>query len=467
MKLKPYPKYRDSGVPWLGDVPEHWEVKPGLSIFREKQVKNKGLIEKRVLTLSYGKIKIKPEEKLRGLVPESFDTYQIVEPGDIIIRSTDMQNDHTSLRTGLVKDKGIITSAYICLNSLNNELSNFNHWLLHGLDLMKVFYGLGSGLRQNLSWSDFKRLPLPIPPKHEQQQIARYLDWKTAQINKFIRNKRRLIQLLKEQKQNIINQAVTKGINPNVEMKDSGVEWLGQIPAHWEVRKLKTIAKVKASGVDKHSRENEIPIQLCNYTDVYKNDKITDSMDFMKATATKEEISNFELVAGDVIITKDSEIWDDIAVPAYVPNSLQNVICAYHLSLIRPRQEYIKGDFLYHCFLAPSLAYQFKVTATGVTRFGLSQGTIKSALFPVPPNSEQQEIIAYIEKETALIDKTIARTEREIELIQEYRTRLVSDVVTGKLDVRGIEIPDFEPVEADLELEEDDESEGEEIDEDE
>ena len=206
--MKVYPRYKDSGVPWLGCIPEHWDIKPGFSVFREKQVKNKGAVENRVLSLSYGKIIIKPEEKLRGLVPESFETYQIVDKGDIIIRSTDMQNDHTSLRTGIVNNKGIITSAYICLHSIDVKFCNYNHWLLHGLDLMKVFYGLGSGLRQNLSWSDFKRLPLPIPSQDEQIQISRYLDWQTSKINKFIKVKKKLLELLCERRCVTTNNAI-------------------------------------------------------------------------------------------------------------------------------------------------------------------------------------------------------------------------------------------------------------------
>ena len=190
MSLKPYPQYKNSGLPWLGDVPKHWDQLPGIAVLSEKQIKNTGLKEKTVLSLSYGKIVIKPIEKLHGLVPDSFETYQIVEPGDIIIRSTDLQNDKVSLRVGEVKNDGIITSAYLCLRPMNGFHSRYAYLLLHGLDLMKVFYGLGSGLRQNLSWTDFKRLPFFLPQLDEQHQIARYLDWKTSQINKVHKSKK-------------------------------------------------------------------------------------------------------------------------------------------------------------------------------------------------------------------------------------------------------------------------------------
>ena len=150
MKLQPYPAYKESGVPWLGEVPAHWEVSNGRAAFREKKIKNAGMFESQVLSLSYGRIVVKPPEKLHGLVPESFETYQVVEPDDIIVRSTDLQNDWNSLRIGLVKDRGIITSAYICFNVNGALTPGFAYLILHTYDLKKIYYGMGSGLRQNL-----------------------------------------------------------------------------------------------------------------------------------------------------------------------------------------------------------------------------------------------------------------------------------------------------------------------------
>src|SRR6266404_7503267 len=147
--LKPYPEYKNSGLPWLGQVPQHWDVRPAFGAFVPIHERNHGMKEKTVLSLSYGRIVIKSEEKLHGLVPESFETYQIVNPGDIIIRSTDLQNDWTSLRVGLVRDRGIITSAYLCLKMVGPLVPEYGYLQLHALDLMKVFYGMGSGLRQN------------------------------------------------------------------------------------------------------------------------------------------------------------------------------------------------------------------------------------------------------------------------------------------------------------------------------
>ncbi|MFK5947619.1 MAG: restriction endonuclease subunit S, partial [Methylococcales bacterium] len=191
--MQTYSAYKDSGVDWLGNIPEHWEVKPGLTFFTENKRKNTGMKENTVLSLSYGKIIIKPKEKLTGLVPESFETYQIVAEGDVIIRCMDLQNDKTSLRTGIAKDKGIITSAYLNLNIFTNYNSDFIYFYLHALDITKAIYKLGSGLRQNLSFIDFKRLPVLSVPLNEQNAIVKHIENQLSLINKAIASKQKQI----------------------------------------------------------------------------------------------------------------------------------------------------------------------------------------------------------------------------------------------------------------------------------
>ena len=206
--LRPYPAYKDSGVPWLGQVPERWQQLPGRACFAEKRTSNIGLRETVVLSLSYGQIVVKPPEKLHGLVPASFETYQIIEPNDIVIRPTDLQNDWNSLRFGFAKTRGIIASAYMCFQTKTLLAPEYGHLLLHTYDLKKVFYGLGSGLRQNLDWHDFKYLPCVVPPLSEQSAILRFLDHADRRIRRYIRAKQKLIGLLEEQQQAIIHRAV-------------------------------------------------------------------------------------------------------------------------------------------------------------------------------------------------------------------------------------------------------------------
>ena len=185
--LGPYPAYKDSGVPWLGQVPENWSLSHGKACFREKRQVNTGMREMTVLSLSYGQIVVKPVEKLHGLVPASFETYQVIDEGNIVVRPTDLQNDWTSLRFGLSHHRGIITSAYMCLSTLNPMTRGYGFLLMHAYDLEKVFYGLGSGLRQNLDWGDFKYLPCVVPPVSEQVAIVRYLDHADRKVRHAIR----------------------------------------------------------------------------------------------------------------------------------------------------------------------------------------------------------------------------------------------------------------------------------------
>ncbi|HRN70081.1 MAG TPA: restriction endonuclease subunit S [Candidatus Woesebacteria bacterium] len=210
----PTPKgWKDSGVEWMGLIPEGWELLPGRAFFSEKKIKNVGMQEKQVLSLSYGKIIKKKDEDLKGLVPESFETYQIVSGGDIIIRSTDLQNDKVSLRVGLVKDIGIITSAYLCLKVNRNLTSEYAYHLLHSYDIRKIFYSLGSGLRQNLSITDFKFLPIVQPPHNEQKNIVSYVIDKTESIDKQISEVEKQINYIQEYKQSLISKVVTGKID--------------------------------------------------------------------------------------------------------------------------------------------------------------------------------------------------------------------------------------------------------------
>jgi type I restriction enzyme S subunit len=215
--------------------------------------------------------------------------------------------------------------------------------------------------------------------------------------------------------------------------KDSGVEWLGEIPKHWEVKRLKTVASVQLSNVDKNSVEGQESVRLCNYVDVYYNERITGDIDFMAATATPEQVRRFSLRAGDVLITKDSESWTDIAVSAVVAEDLPGVLCGYHLAHIRPDAD-CDGAFLSRAFAAVGPRDQFQIAANGITRFGLGGDAIRTGLFAVPPRVEQHPIAAFLDRETAKIDALVAKKERVIELLQEKRTALITRAVTKGLD---------------------------------
>ena len=205
--LNPHVKMKATNIPWLKEIPEHWECVKLKMFCQDNKEKNKGNIESCVLSLSYGNIIVKKNVNF-GLVPENYDSYQIVNPGNIILRLTDLQNDHKSLRTGLVKNRGIITSAYVGL-IVKNMNSEYTQLILHSYDVMKVFYGMGGGLRQSMSYTDIANVYIPVPPLSEQRSIVSYLDAKCAKIDKLIANITKEIECIKEYKQRLISDVVT------------------------------------------------------------------------------------------------------------------------------------------------------------------------------------------------------------------------------------------------------------------
>ena len=283
--------------------------------------------------------------------------------------------------------------------------------------------------------SNFSSINVCVPPLSEQTQIANFLDRKTEQIDQLIRIKERRIELLHEQRTVLINQTGTKGLDPNVEMKPSGVEWIGEIPAHWEVKRLKYVAEILPSNVDKHIYPDEIQVKLCNYTDVYYNDYITVDTVLKKGSCNEREFTKFVLRKGDVIITKDSETPDDIGVPTLVKEDLDNVVCGYHLTMIRPLA--CRGEFIFRFIQSDRTRRYFEVNSNGITRYGLGKASIENLLLPIPPDSEQRQIADFLDHKTEQIDELIVAEQRKIELLKEYRQSLISEAVTGKIDVRN------------------------------
>lgn len=220
---------------------------------------------------------------------------------------------------------------------------------------------------------------------------------------------------------------------PYPEYRDSGDVWLGALPSHWEVRRLKQVADAYPSNIDKKSHEGQLPVRLCNYTDVYYNDVIADAGGLMAATASEEQIEKFSLRASDVIITKDSETADDIAVSAYVPNDLPEVVCGYHLSIIRPKAG-ASGAFLKRYFDSHYAKASVAVRANGLTRVGLGQYAVDNLLLPIPPLEEQTAIAAFLDRETGKIDALVETQRRLIDLLKDKRQAVISHAVTKGFD---------------------------------
>jgi len=289
--------------------------------------------------------------------------------------------------------------------------------------------------RLRLYAKDFFQIETILPSLQEQKSIAYYLDTKTAQIDRKIDLLTQKATQYSNLKQSLINETVTRGLDRSVPMKDSAIEWIGEVPEHWDINRLKDLSDIQNSNVDKKSNDNEIPIKLCNYVDVYKNDFINASLDFMDATANKEEIKRFAIKGGDVFITKDSETCDDIAIPALATESLEGVICGYHLAQFRVKEKVFLGSYLFRLFQSKSYGFRFVVSAKGITRVGLGQSAIADSLTPVPSLSEQKTIATYLDTKTAQIDQMIQTINTQIEKLKELRKTLINDVVTGKIKV--------------------------------
>ena len=223
-------------------------------------------------------------------------------------------------------------------------------------------------------------------------------------------------------------------LKPYPAMKDSGVPWLGEVPTYWEVVRLRNTSEMRVSNVDKHAKDDEQPVRLCNYVDVYKNDRIRSRMAFMRATATTDEIERFRLQSGDVLITKDSEAWNDIGVPALVEDTQDDTVSGYHLALLRPFPERVDSGYLFRALQSPAVAYQFHVEANGVTRYGLSRGAIRSVWMPLPPLAEQAAIVRFLDHADRRIRRYIRAKQKLIALLKEQKQAIIHRAVTRGLD---------------------------------
>ncbi len=221
----------------------------------------------------------------------------------------------------------------------------------------------------------------------------------------------------------------------------------GNIPKEWRIERLHDVSDLRTSNVDKKTEEGEVPVQLCNYVDVYKNFRITPELDFMSATATESQVERFALKQGDVVITKDSETPDDIGVPAYVSVTISRLVCGYHLTLIRPNQELILGEYLFYALLSRLSAYQFHIAANGVTRFGLTYQGTKNLRIAFPGLEQQAAIVEFLNRKLDLLTTLIGGKQTRFEKLEgsfasvigslvEYRSSLITAATSGKIDLQ-------------------------------
>ena len=460
MPIPPYPAYRPSGVPWLGDVPEHWKVRrlEHVASYRTSSVDKKaeeGEIPVRLCNYTdvYYQDRIRADEgdfMEATASPREIARFGL-HVGDVLI-TKDSEDWRDIGVPALVQEAA---SDFVCgyhlgiITAREGLDSSFLFRLMQSGAVNQQLQTSASGVtRYGLPNSAVGDATLPLPPLDEQRGIAVFLDRETERIDALVAKKRQLIERLQEYRTALITRTVTRGLppdaaraaglDPSPRLKPSGVEWFGDVPEHWEVKRLQHVAAHRTSNVDKKTEDGELPVRLCNYTDVYYGERIrADEGDFMEATASPREIARFRLVKGDVLVTKDSEDWRDIAVPALIEETAGDFVCGYHLCIIRPSSS-LEPAFLFRVMQSVAVNQQLQTSASGVTRYGLPNSAVGETVVPVPPLAEQRAIGIFLDGQTKALDAMRGRAESAIERLQEYRTALITAAVTGKIDVREL-----------------------------
>jgi type I restriction enzyme S subunit len=425
-ELRPYPRIKDSGVTWLGEIPEHWDVMPICALARRRQQTNEPQRELLSVYLGRGVVPFSSvDEKRTNPTSEDLSKYQAVEPGDFVL------NNQQAWRgsVGVSRYQGIVSPAYLVLALDGRLKQEYADRLLSTLPMVTQYLvsskGVGS-IQRNLYWPHLRRVAILVPPTTEQAAIVRFLCHADRKIRRYIRAKQKLIKLLEEQKQAIIHRAVTRGLDPNIRLKPSGVEWLGDVPEHWEVKRAKTLFH----EVDHRSTTGtEELLSLRMYQGLVPHSEVSSILISSSALVGFKKVRPGQLVMNRMraaigmfgIANRAGLVSPDYA----VLEPIDTQVLEYFLRLFKT------------CAAGGIFRIESKGLGTGsagfmrlyTDRFGIIK-------LPVPPVDEQQQIVQEISDGIAETERTGDRLKRETELLYEYRTRLIADVVTGKLDVR-------------------------------
>lgn len=433
--LKPYPAYKPADVPWLQQVPEHWEVLPNRALFAE--VNEAGRPEDEMLSVTIGRGVLKQAEHLATTTKKDSSrkdksTYKRVGEGDIV---------YNKMRAwqgafGMSRYSGIVSPAYVVQRPRPKAVSEFYHYLmrtpLFAKEAERNSYGLASDI-WNLRPEHFKGILNVCPPVAEQHLIVRYLHALDAKVKRYIRTKRTLIARLQEQKQAIIQRAVTRGLDPNSKLKPSGVEWLGEVPVHWEMRRMKSLVLESVAGPYGSSLTKAMYVSQ-GYRVYGQQQVIPDNFRLGDYFITEEKFKSmqrYRVYPGDVLVS----VMGTVGRVAVVPEDVEPGIINPRLVRYRPDATTVRARYLQMTMQAPSARGQLTEVAKGTTMEGLNMGMLGRLLLLIPPMNEQDSILGFIAIETTSLNTAIAQSESEIALMQEYHTRLIADVVKGAVDV--------------------------------
>lgn len=433
-ELKPYTDYKESGLPWLGQVPLHWEVERTKWRFRHRKVLNTAGAATNVLSLTLrGVVNNNPDDP-EGLVPKDYRTYQLFNAGDLVFKLIDLENLRTS-RVGLVHEDGIMSSAYVRLVPSRPVNRSYFYHQFFDLYSRGVYNQLGAGVRSTLGSTDLLNITIAFPPPAEQAAIVRFLDWANGRLERAIRAKRKVIALLNEQKQAIIHHAVIRGLDPNVTLKPSGVPWLGDIPQHWDMVPARHLFRA-VNRRDIHGNEVKMSVT--------QRRGLVPTAEMQETSTQAVSFDRFQLCyPNDLVLNKYKAhlgvFWAATGRGLITPN----------YTVFKPAR-ILSTKYFEHLFHTQSYRDAFSMVIYGVIE-GMcplyTQDFYRIACV-CPPHSEQIKIAEALIDMTKKEDIAISRLEREIDLLREYRTRLVADVVSGKVDVRLVaaNLPDERPL---------------------
>ena len=412
--MERYSEYKDSGVKWLGEIPSHWEVRKIIGCFSENKKKNTNFTYTHAMQFNYGTIVDKNEGFDTTEAKSIYSNYALINKGDIVINGLNLNYDFISQRVAISPKDGIITSAYVVISPRENVNPYYFCYLFKDMDNMKMFHGMGSGVRKTLSFKELRNQLIPIPTVEEQNAIVRYLDAATSKIDKAIAMQQKMIDLLNERKQIIIQNAVTKGLDKNVEMKDSGVECLGLIPSHWKVigwnHIFENLDKLREPiSAEQRSRNNP------KY-DYYGASGVIDKIDYYnvddKVLLIGEDGANLKMRNLPLVYKASGKIW--------VNN---------HAHILKPKVD----SYDYMAYLMELFDYNPYITGSAQPKLSQEQlGTIRLC---VPPIDEQNKIAIHLNRHLHGFDSAISNCQRQITLLQERKQIIINEVVTGKVKV--------------------------------
>jgi type I restriction enzyme S subunit len=442
MKLKKYDSYASSSLGWVNEIPSSWQVKRNKEIFTEIcDCRSSG--EETLLTVSHiTGITPRSEKNVNMFFAETMEGYKKCRKGDLIINT--MWAWMGALGTS--KYNGICSPAYNIYRK--NKGIDYNpvyfDLLFRTPNFIKEMTRFSKGIvdsRLRLYPKDFYRIETFLPSFSEQTQIANYLDRKIKAIDKKIKLLEQKIAYYIEFRRSLINESVSRGLNKDVELKDCGIDWIGMIPAHWHIMRLKSLGVIETSSVNKKIEEDEELVKLVNYTDIFNNVKgeLWNREDYMYVSAKKHQIKTKKLKKGDVLFTPSSETIEDIGVSALVMENLINTLYSYHVLRFRFCQK-IFLNFKKYLLNNDFVQFYFSKSATGTTRKILGLNTFYNLPIFLPPTNEQEKIAKFLDDRTSKIDQIVSNIKKQIEFLKELHKTLINDVVTGKIKV-------LEPVE--------------------